>query len=244
MQSKLYGVGIGPGNPDYLTIRAVEVLKSVDVIFTVISKNSSDSISKNVVDSLSSKAEIKLQVFTMSRNKEERFNQVHKNAEEIIEALKEGKNCAFATLGDPMTYSTFGYVLEYIKEKIPQLDYEIVPGITSFSTLAARSKNILVENKNMFRVIPSFTADVAENLEFPNNSTTILLKTYKSRKALLERLKKEKDIKIVYGEHISMSKEKILTDIEAIENTKEEYLSLMMIKKGNNKTSDEAFNEK
>lgn len=235
MQAKFYGVGIGPGNPEYLTVKAVDVLKSVDVIFTVISKNATTSVSKNVVDSLSPKAEVKLQIFTMSRDKEERFNQVYKNAEEIIAELKKGKSCAFATLGDPMTYSTFGYVLEYIKEKMPSLDFEIIPGITSFSTFAAKAKQVLVENKAMFRVIPSFSADMVDSLEFPPNSSTILLKTYRNRKALVERLKKEKNIKVIYAEHLSMPSEKILTDLDAIANAPEEYLSQMMVVKGNEK---------
>lgn len=235
MQAQFYGVGIGPGNPEYLTLRAADILRSVDVIFTVISKNATTSVSKNVVEYLSPSAEIKLQVFSMSRDKMERFNQVRNNAQEIINELKQGKSCAFATLGDPMTYSTFGYILEYVKEEMPSLEYEIVPGITSFSTLAARAKTVLVENKAMFRVVPSFNAEIAETIEFPNNSTTILLKTYRSRKALIERLKKENNIKVIYAEHLSMPEENILTNLDDIANAPEEYLSLMMVVKGNEK---------
>ena len=116
---KLYGVGIGPGDPRYLTLRAADVLRSVDVIFTVISQNASSSVSRSVVESLEPRGEIHLQIFSMSRDKAVRAAQVQANADAIITELKAGRDCAFATLGDAMTYSTFGYVLEIIRESIP-----------------------------------------------------------------------------------------------------------------------------
>ena len=136
---KLYGVGIGPGDPRYLTLRAADVLRSVDVIFTVISQNASSSVSRSVVESLEPRGEIHLQIFSMSRDKAVRAAQVQANADAIITELKAGRDCAFATLGDAMTYSTFGYVLEIIREAIPGVELEIVPGITSFATLTAKA---------------------------------------------------------------------------------------------------------
>ena len=150
---KLYGVGIGPGDPQYLTLRAADVLRSVDVIFTVISQNSSNSISQTVVEYLEPRGEIRLQIFSMSRDKSIRMGQVKANADAIIDELRAGRDCAFATLGDAMTYSTFGYVLDIIREAIPDLKLEIVPGITSFATLTAKAGMVLVENGEQLRVI-------------------------------------------------------------------------------------------
>ena len=123
---KLYGVGIGPGDPRYLTLRAADVLRSVDVIFTVISQNASSSVSRSVVESLEPRGEIHLQIFSMSRDKAVRAAQVQANADAIITELKAGRDCAFATLGDAMTYSTFGYVLEIIREAIPGVEVRTV----------------------------------------------------------------------------------------------------------------------
>ena len=75
-----------------------------------------------------------------------------------------------------MTYSTFGYVLEIIRKAIPNLDLEVIPGITSFATLTAKAGTVLVENGEQLRIIPSFRAEMAEALDFPKGSTTILLK--------------------------------------------------------------------
>ena len=221
---KLYGVGIGPGDPRYLTLRAADVLRSVDVIFTVISQNASSSVSRSVVESLEPRGEIHLQIFSMSRDKAVRAAQVQANAE-------VGRDCAFATLGDAMTYSTFGYVLEIIRESIPGVELEIVPGITSFATLTAKAGTVLVENGEQLRVIPSFKSEMAETLDFPKGSTTILLKTYRSRKALVERLRREENVEILYGEHLAMEGQTLLTDLDAVADRPEEYLSLIMVKK-------------
>lgn len=228
---KLYGVGIGPGDPRYLTLRAADVLRSADVIFTVISRNASSSVSRSVVESLRPRGEIRLQMFSMSRDRATREAQVQANADAIIDELRAGRDCAFATLGDAMTYSTFGYVLDRIRKAIPGVEVEIVPGVTSFATLAAKAETVLVENGEQLRVIPSFRSDMAESLDFPKDSTTILLKTYRSRAALLDRLAREENVEVLYGEHLTMEGQTLLTDPDAIRERPEEYLSLIMVKK-------------
>ncbi len=228
---KLYGVSIGSGDPKYLTLRAIEVIQSTDVIFTVISKNTSSSISLEVVNSVKPRGAVRLQTFSMSRDNAVRAAKVQENAHEIIEYLQQGKDCAFATLGDALTYSTFGYVLEIIREALPEIQVEVVPGVTSFATLAAKSAEILVENKEMLRIIPSFKSESAQDLTFPENSTTILLKTYRSRPALIERLRNEENIEVTYGECLGMENEIILKDLNDIEQREDIYYSLMMVKK-------------
>lgn len=230
---KLYGVGIGPGDPRYLTLRAAEVLRSADVVFTVASRNRSaeTSISQAVVECFRPSGEIRLQVFSMSQDEEARRAQVQANADAVMQELRAGRDCAFATLGDPMTYSTFGYVLEIIRRSIPDLRLEVVPGITSFAALAARAGTVLVENGEQLRVIPSFHPESAASLEFQKDSTTILLKTYRSRAALLDRLTREERIKIVYGARLGMEGECLLEDLDAVGSCPEDYLSLIMVKK-------------
>ena len=228
---KLYGVGIGPGDPRYLTLRAAEVLRAVDVIFTVISRNADDSVSRKVVEWLEPRGEIRLQTFTMSRDARERTAQVRANAEELLVELRAGRDCAFATLGDAMTYSTFGYVLEIIRRELPGAAVEVVPGITSFAALAARSGKVLVENGESLHIVPSFRAEQAATLTFPPGSTTVLLKTYRSRAALLERLRREEDVDLLYAERLTMPGELLESDPDAIARRPEEYLSLMMVRK-------------
>lgn len=232
---KFYGVGIGSGNPEFLTIKAYNTLKEADTIFTVISKNSCDSVSQNVVEYVKPKGKVELLTFSMAKDKAVRERQVMDNTDKILAELEQGKTVAFATLGDAMTYSTFGYIFAIIKEKHPDLEIEIIPGVNSFTTLASISKTILVENRESLHVIPSFKEEDVENTVFPENSTTILLKTYRSRKALINRLKKEKEqfpnIQITYGEHLGLEGQKLAYSLEEIENIPETYLSMIMVKK-------------
>lgn len=87
---KLYGVGIGPGDPRYLTLRAAEILRTADVIFTVISRNASSSVSRSVVESQNPRGEIRQLVFSMSRDAAVRTEQVRANAEAIMDELRHG----------------------------------------------------------------------------------------------------------------------------------------------------------
>lgn len=227
-----YGVGIGPGHPEYLTLRAANVLRSVDIIYTVTGPNTETSISEAIVQSLGAiRGEIRPLVFSMSRDPETRQRQIEENADTIAAELIKGRDCAFATLGDAMTYSTFGYILQKLKTDYPGLPTEVIPGITSFCTLSAASQTIMVENGEQLRVIPAFRSETADNLEFPPGSTTVLMKTYRSRNALIERLQHEPGIEIVYGERLGMPEQYISTDCNDILSRPEAYLSLMMVKK-------------
>lgn len=229
---KFYGVGIGPGDPEYLTLRAVSVFRSVDVVFTVTGPNSDFSISEAVVRSVDGvKAQFHKLVFSMSRDAKTRQEQIERNTAVIEEALSRGLDCAFATLGDAMTYSTLGYILSLLVNRHPDLHTEVVPGITSYCTLAAHSRHILVENGERLRVIPAFKPDMADSLEFPPGTTTVLMKTYRSRARLMERIRREKDVRVIYGERLGMPDEFITDDIDVIAARPEEYLSLMFVKK-------------
>lgn len=227
-----YGVGIGPGHPEYLTLRAVKVLSQVDVIFTVTGPNTENSISESVVRSIGElKGKIVPLLFSMSRDQGVRQRQIEDNAEIILTELVQGHNCAFATLGDAMVYSTFSYILEILKNKIQDLPVEVVPGITSFCTLSAQSQTVLVENGEKIQVVPAFRAEMADELDFPSGTTTVLMKTYRSRNTLIRRLMQEPGTSLVYGERLGMAEQFISTDGEEILSRPEEYLSLLMVKK-------------
>ena len=225
-----YGIGLGPGDPELLTLKAARILRSCDVIFTVVSANVQDSVSENIVKPLHPKGRIVRLVFSMSKDREKRRQQVQENADTIAAELKQGHSCVCTTLGDALSYSTFGYVLPLLRKAIPGLSIEIVPGITSWSTLAARAGEVLVENRQNLRVIPSFTEDMAEKIVLEPDTTHVLLKTYRSRNALLARLRREKDIEVFYGEKLTQEGEFLSTSLDEIEKRPDTYLSLMLVK--------------
>lgn len=229
---KLFGVGIGPGDPGQITLRAAEILRNADVIFTVDSPNAEYSISRAMVESLAPlKGRLEGLLYTMARDANVRAAQERGNAGQIIAALQQGLDCAFATLGDPMTYSTFSSVLRLVRETLPHVAVEVAPGITSFAMLAAKSCESLTEKTGRLCVAPAFKPEHAETLEFAPGTTTVLLKTYRKREALFKRLEREKNATVVYGERLCLEGEFLTRDVSAMIERPETYLSLMLIKK-------------
>ncbi len=227
----LYGVGVGPGPVEYLTLRAADVLRSVDIIFTVAGPKTKLSISTSIVKKLGGiTGSICPLVFAMSRDFEKRNETIRENAEVIMAALREGKSCAFATIGDPMTYSTFGPIMRIVEEECPESAIEVVPGITSFAALAARSRQVLVEDQEVLRIVPGFDTESAEDIEFHKETTTTILKLYKNRDLIIDRLERESISESLYGGRIGLEEELITNDMAFLKETPIEYLSMMVVK--------------
>ena len=135
-KGKFYGIGVGVGDPENITVKAVKKLRDVDVIVLPEAKGGEGSTAFEIVkEYVREDVEQLFLEFPMIKDAEARKIFRKNNAETIIRELKKGKNVAFLTIGDPMTYSTFIYVLEYIPDNI---EVETVAGITSFNSIAAR----------------------------------------------------------------------------------------------------------
>jgi len=226
----LYGVGIGPGDPELVTLKGIRTFASCDTIFTVVSAHVDASTSESVVRTHCPDANIVRLSFSMSRNKEKRDLVTAANARRILEELEQGRSCAYATLGDTLSYSTYGYMVALLRKVHPDLRIETVPGVTSWSTLAAEAGLVLVENTETLRVVPSFKSEMAETIDFPKGTSTILLKTYHSRRALVARLRREKDIEVVYAEKLTSPDQFISRDLDEIDAREDCYLSLMLVR--------------
>ena len=108
MQGKFYGVGVGPGDPELLTVKAINTLKKVDAVIAPKTEKKSDSLALSIVQTyLREDTEIVYQTFPMVRDFAESKVVFEKNQQEILKLLDAGKNVAFLTLGDPMFYSTY-----------------------------------------------------------------------------------------------------------------------------------------
>lgn len=138
MIGKLYAVGVGPGDPELMTLKALKTIKNVDCIACPESHGEPGiayMIAKEAIPEITSKERLLLN-FPMQKDG---LSDAHKKAaEQVIDYLSSGKDVAFLTLGDPEFYSTFYYVDDIIKEQ--GYEIEIVSGITSFSAAAAKLK--------------------------------------------------------------------------------------------------------
>ena len=132
--AKFYGVGTGPGASDLLTIRGKEVIERVDCLYTPEPKKGGKSLALQIVTPyVRERTIIKQRYFPMVKDWDEKQKAWNEIAKEIINDVKSGLDVAFITLGDPMVYSTYSYLLERIAGHV---ETETIPGISSFSQIS------------------------------------------------------------------------------------------------------------
>ncbi|MGZ7118447.1 MAG: precorrin-2 C(20)-methyltransferase, partial [Methanobacterium sp.] len=154
-KGKFIGIGVGPGDPDLLTVKAIKALENVDVICAPKSKELKPSLALSIVQNIlyNRKREYKTLEPLFPMIEDEKALQEYWNlaADLIMEKLDSGLDVAFITLGDPTVYSTFVYVYQRIKN----LDYVtiIIPGITSFTGCAASAKIALAEKDEIMVIV-------------------------------------------------------------------------------------------
>ncbi len=228
---RFYGVGLGPGDPELITLKALKALQSCGTVFTAVSAHAEDSVSEGIVRALGVRARLVRLVFSMSMSEQVRQRQLEENAAAMAAELGKGRDCAFAVLGDSLAYATCGHVLPLLKKALPGLVCEIVPGVTSWSALAARAGRVLAERGEELRIVPSFTRDAADRLELEPGTATVLLKTYRTRAALTARLRREEGVEVLYGERVGLKGEFLSSSLDEVDERPETYLSLMLARK-------------
>jgi len=177
MLGKLIGVGVGPGDPGLVTLKAYEAIKAADVICAPKARAEKPSMAlkavKPLLKMMQSSPEILELVFPMVKDKYTLARAWRKNAEVIMAELKKGKNVVFITLGDPMFYSTFIYVYRSIVEAYPELNVEVVPGVTSMTACAASSKMPIAEADDAVAILPA-GIDTVKVYEIARHVDTII----------------------------------------------------------------------
>ena len=225
MRGKLYGVGVGPGDPELLTLKALRLIKEADVI-AVPGEEPRDSVAYKIVKGAWEQLEEKtLLAVPMPMTKDpEKLEASHDTGAELIrEKLDTGKNVVFLTLGDPTVYSTY----LYIHKRIVSMGYEteIVSGIPSFCAVAARLNTGLVEKAEPLHVIPA-SYQIEDALKL--SGTKVLMKAGKKMKKVKEQLLGMQAEGMMI-ENCGMPDEKIYRNIEEIPETAG-YYSLIIIK--------------
>ncbi len=186
----LYGIGVGPGDPELLTLKAVRVLKEVSHVFAAASSKNDYSLALDIVrEHLAPDTPVDHLLFPMTFHAESLENAWQANCEQVVDILKEGKHVAFLTLGDPLTFSTFIYLMRKVRSQLPQVNITTVPGITSFQAAAACAGVPLAEGEEAITIISGAKGGdrLKEALRISDN--VVLMKTYKQFPQILSRIK-------------------------------------------------------
>ena len=225
---KLYGVGVGPGDPELMTLKAVRLIKECDVIVIPASGevvNAAYTIASGAIPEIKEKSLVEVDM-PMTRNKEQLEKSHNDAAEQIRLLLDEGKIVVFLTLGDPSIYSTYCYVHERIKAMgyLP----EIIPGIPSFCAASARLGDSLTEASEALHIIPASYEGRETAMELAG--TKVLMKSGKSIGGIKEQLLKDPtrwEVKMV--EKCGMEGERIFETAEEIPEISS-YFSIVIVK--------------
>lgn len=225
MAAKLYGIGVGPGDPELITLKALRIIRESEVI-AVPGTVPQDTVAYQiVVQAYPELAHKQLLPIHMPMTKDQAVLKAShdEGAKTIAAYLDRGKQVAFLTLGDTTVYSTYLYIHERIQKQ--GYDVEIISGITSFCAVAARLNIGLVEKEEQLHVIPA-SYQIADALRLPG--TKVLMKAGKKMGEVKMQLK-ALDANVVMIENCGMENEKIFEGVDAIPEDAG-YYSLIIVK--------------
>jgi len=237
---KIFCVGCGPGDPELLTVRAVDLIKSADVIFAPTAREGKPSIALSVVGKyVNESTKTANLVFPMVKDKESLKDYWKRNADEIATAVRTGRKVVYLTVGDPALYSTWIYMHRELRRNHPDIDVEIVPGIAAMFAIAAKAGISLAEGEETVAIVPACYDMERVRRTASACDTVIFLKDGRYFDSVIEMLGESgfpenadiaiaQDISAEKGEILEMRK---LLDLLGKKGPTEKYFSIMVAKK-------------
>ena len=225
MKGIAYGVGVGPGDPEYMTLKAIRLIRENDVI-AVPGKVAKDSVAYKIAAGAVPEIENKelLPIYMPMVKDRELIDEEHKKAARLVESyLDQGKNVVYITLGDSTIYCTFSYIQHYLERD--GYTVELVAGIPSFCAAAARLNTPLTEWDEPLHILPA-VHKLEDDLAFGGNY--VLMKSA-SQMAKVKDMLRRSGRKAVMAENCTMENEKLYHSIDEIPDDAG-YFSLIIAK--------------
>ena len=229
---KFYGVGVGPGDSELLTLKAVRIIKSVDCIFAPRADSKKSSLALDIVKDVTAGKRIIEQIYPMVRDKAKLETAWRKAANEIKDEIESGNSVAYLTIGDPLTFSTYCYLLQQLSNIIPSQKIHTIPGITSYNAAASLANFSLIEQNERLAIIP-VSSNIDELRPILNSfDTVILMKVAKKLDEVIELLE---DMELIdnslFASYIGFENELITRDLQSLKGAGRGYLSVIIVRK-------------
>lgn len=230
---RFYGIGVGPGDPELLTLKALRILQEVPIICVPRSETSQESYALDIVGSFLDREKQEILPIVFPTDDEDAAAAIWRGAGDTIGAhLSHGKDVAFITEGDPMLYSTFSYVLDAICSGYPGVAVEIVPGVSSVMAAAASAGVPLVTHGQRLAILPAVYGidDLSEAIA--SYDTIVLMKV---NRTLLQALANLEQLglagKGTYVRRATTASEQVVSDLSRLSEEDLDYFSLLIIKR-------------
>jgi precorrin-2/cobalt-factor-2 C20-methyltransferase len=225
----LYGVGVGPGDPELITLKALHTVRNAHVIAVPVSHMAAESYALNVMANHLRPEQIVVRLhFPMTCDVYTRRESRFAAAKAILEHLSLGRDVAFLTEGDPLLHSTFIYILSYLPSDVP---IEVIPGVSSITAAAAQAILPLVSADQRLAILPAIFEEhnklcwVLENFD-----TVVLLKVNRTLDVLIDLIQElGLDEQATLVERATLPNARIVRPLSTLRGKTVHYLSLVII---------------
>lgn len=229
LKGRLYGVGVGPGDPELISIKACRILQLADVLAAPSSSVEGTDIALDIASYyIKPSTEILHLPFPMTSDRTVLEQQWDKNARSLQERLDLGQNVAFVTIGDPMIYSTYIYMLQ----RLVKLGYDIetIPGIPSFCASAAVAQIPLGKGGDAITIIPGDPQKVLD-AQSGISGTLVFMKPSGHGRKIAHMLAQAGYRNATLISHAGQRGQKIWRDISAADWEDIDYMSIIIARK-------------
>lgn len=232
MTNKFYGIGVGVGDPEQLTVKAINALKKLDVVIVPEAKKDEGSTAYNIAkEYLKEGIEVVFMEFPMLKNPLDRVEGRKANTRVVEKLLDEGKNVGFLTIGDTMTYSTYVYLLENMQDKYKK-QVETIPGISSFADMSSRFNFPIVMGDESLKIV-SINDNTDIEKELRDSENIVFMKVMRNFDKLKEALIKTNNMNnVIMVSNSGKDSEEVFYDISNLTKEDIPYFTTMIYKKG------------
>jgi len=223
----LYGVGVGPGDPELITLKAARIIESSQVVCFLVN-GEGDSQSRNIAQHHLLAGQIEMPIYMPMSENPAIGSAVYDEAALVIKGhLKENKTVAFLCEGDPLFFGSFAYLLERVEKEYP---CQVIPGIASPHGASAKLQQPLTMLKESYAVISGRHSDEKIRQTLLNQDSVVIMKAGRARPNILKLLKEcNRHHEANYLEYIGRDNERIVEKVSTLDHEPGPYFSLFIV---------------